>query len=250
MRRRAAVAVAGPLLLAALAASCGVGGDGGLQQINQDDLLGLDETTTSTTTTTTTTPASSVPVVESTAGATSTTIATESVALYFVDGTRLQPVTIDLAGTATPNRVVQALLTARPEGEIGIGLRTLLPEDLVNDVDAPGTGDATVDLATEAFNRIDPADQRTAIGQIVMTLVHRPGIGQVRFTLDGVAQRVPRRDGLQSEPGEGVAFNDYESLLDAVVDSTTTTETTVAPTTVPPTQPPVPPAATAPPAGP
>lgn len=231
---RRATAACGAALLVVLASSCGVASDGDLQSINQEDLLGLDETTTSTSTTTTTTstttPASSVPVVESTVGPTSTTIATESVALYFVDGTRLQPVTIDLAGTATPNRVIQALLTARPEGEIGIGLRTLLPEDLVNDVEAPGTGDATVDLATEPFNRIDPADQRTAIGQIVMTLVHRPGIGQVRFTLDGVAQRVPRRDGLQSEPGEGVSFNDYESLLDAVADATTTT---LPPTTAP-----------------
>lgn len=248
---RRVVSTGGAALLVALAASCGVGGDGRLEQINQDDLLGLDETTTSTTTTTTTTsPPLSVPTVDSTAGATSTTIATESVKLFFVDGRRLQPVTIDLAGTATPNRVIQALLTAPPEGEIGIGLRTLLPDDLVNDVDAPGTGDATVDLATEPFNRIDPADQRTAIGQIVMTLVHRPGIGQVRFTLDGVAQRVPRRDGLQSEPGEGVSFNDYESLLDLGGETTTTTETTTVPaTTATPLDAPLAPEPSAPPGG-
>jgi hypothetical protein len=237
---RRGVRVGAGLLSLVVATSCGVEGDGHLQQIDRDDLLGLDETTTSTTTTTTTTPVS-VTSPGTAAEVTSTTIATESVRLFFVDGTLLQPVTIDLAGTATPNRVIQALLTAQPEGEIGIGLRTLLPEDLVNDVDAPGTGDVTVDLATEAFNQIDPADQRTAIGQIVMTLVNRPGIGQVRFTLDGVPQRVPRRDGLQSEPGEGVSFLDYESLLDPGAGGSTTepaASTTALTTAVTPNEPP------------
>jgi hypothetical protein len=224
------------VLLVALVAACGIGTDSELQTINQDDLLGLDETTTSTSTTTTV-PDSVPAVVESTVAATSTTIATESVQLYFVDGTRLQPVTIDLAGTATPDRVVQALLAGRPLGEIGIGLRTLLPPGLVNSpvVDS-GAGFVIVDLATEPFNRIDPSDQRTAIAQIVMTLVSRPGIGQVQFTLDGVPLRVPRRDGLQSEPGEGVFRNDYESLLDAVDQPTTTVApvTTTVPVEAPP----------------
>ena len=237
MTRLVGLAVASVAFVVVVAA-CGVGGDAELQTIDQDDLLGLDETTT-TTTTTTVPPASSAPSESAPAG-TSTTIATqsESVALYFVDGTRLQPVTVDLAGTPTPNRVIQALLTARPSGEMGIGLRTLLPPGLVKGVDAPGTGEVTVDLAAEAFNRIDSADQRTAIGQIVMTLVNRPGIGQVRFTLEGVPQRVPRRDGLQSEPGGVVYFNDYESLLDAEVTATTVAPTTTAPVVTPPATPP------------
>jgi spore germination protein GerM len=239
MRRLVVAAAAAVVALGATA--CGVGGDSQLQTIDQEDLLGLDETTTTSTTSTTTPTSSSVPTVESTVAGTSTTIASESVSLYFVDGARLQPVTISLAGTATPSRVIQALLTSRPSGQLGIGLRTLLPPGLVNDVDAPGTGEVTVDLVGEAFNRIDPADQRTAIGQIVMTLVFRPGIGQVRFTLDGAPLRVPRGDGLQSEPGGAVSFNDYESLLDVTEVAVTTTETTPATrpvTTPPPTGPP------------
>ena len=51
----------------------------------------------------------------------------------------------------------------------GIGLRTLLPPDLVNSVIDTGEGFVTVDLAADAFARIDPADQRTAIAQIVLT---------------------------------------------------------------------------------
>ena len=217
------------------AASCGLGGDDQLQSIGQEDLLGLDETTTSTSSTTTLPPTAPV-VVESSVVATSTTIAAESVKLFFVDGTRLQPITVPLAGTASPRRVIEALLNGLPEGEIGIGLRTLLPPGLVNDVDAPGTGEAAVDLASEPFNQIDPTDQRTAIGQIVMTLVNRPGIGQVTFSLDGTPQRVPRRDGLQSEPGERVSLIDYESLLHPIEEPTTTTTTVPAlPPNAPPT---------------
>ena len=201
--RRLAATAAGAVLLVVLVASCGIGADSQLQTIDQDALLGLDETTTSTTSTTTI-PASVPAVVESTVAATSTTIATESVQLFFVDGTRLQPVTIDLAGTATPDRVVQALLAGRPLGEIGIGLRTLLPPGLVNSpvVDS-GAGYVTVDLATEPFNRIDPADQRTAIAQIVMTLVSRPGIGQVQLHARrrAAARPAPRRPAERARRG-------------------------------------------------
>ena len=108
-------------------------------------------------------------------------------------------------------------------GAVGIGLRTLLPEDLVNSVVESGTGYVTVDLAGEPFDLIDAADQRAAIAQIVLTLVSRPGVGQVQFTRDGELMRVPRRDGLQSDPGELVSRQDYESLLRTVESATTTT---------------------------
>ena len=108
-----------------------------------------------------------------------------------------------------------------PLGEAGIGLRSLLPPDLVNTVVPSGTGYVTVDLVGEEFQRIDPTDVRSAIGQLVLTLTERPGVGQVRFTLDGEPMRVPRIDGLQSEPGETVSRLDYASLLDTVESETT-----------------------------
>ena len=116
-------------------------------------------------------------------------------------------------------------MTALVDGEVlssdvGIGLRTLLPADLVNSVDESGTGYVTVDVAGEPFDQIDAADQRAAIAQIVLTLVGRPGVGQVQFTRDGELMRVPRRDGLQSEAGELVSRQDYESLLRTVESAT------------------------------
>ena len=226
------VAAAVAVVLGALAVGCDTGGDGGLQAIRGDDLQGLDETPTPSTTTTTSPtsqPATSAP------GPTSTTIVSETVELHFVDGNQLQPVRVELAAPVSPTRVIARLMQGPPEGDLGVGLRTLLPPGLVNfPVVDSGAGYVTVDLSGEAFALIDPADQRIAIGQIVMTLVNRPGIGQVVFTLDGEPLRVPRRDGLQSAPGEPVSKNDYITLLGTgEVTTTTVTETLPAPTTEP-----------------
>ena len=232
--KRLLALVAGALALALVTASCGVGGDDNLRQFNDDDLFGLNETTTSTSSTTSTT-APPVPSVRPTVEATTTTIVTESVQVYFLDGNRLQPVPRDLASPATPSRVIAALEAGPPTGPLGIGLRTLIPTvstdvpPLVNSVDPTNAGFASVDLAATAFSLIDPADQRAAIAQIVLTLVNRPGIGQVRFTLDGTPMRVPFREGLQSLPGEVVSMQDYESLLRDPGSTTTTATTTTAP---------------------
>jgi hypothetical protein len=237
MKRLLAV-LAGTLLLVVAGASCGAGGDDKLRRIDDADLFGLDETTTSTTASTTSSP----PSIQSTLVASSTTIiATESVQLYFLGGNQLQPVTIDLAAPATPSQVIAALLSGPPTGDLGIGLRTLLPAPtgtdppLVTSVIPSTAGYATVDLSARTFGLIDPADQRAAIAQIVLTLVNRPGIGQVRFTLDGRPVGVPRKDGLLSEPGEPVSLQDYESLLtDATPTTTSSTTTTTVPAPPPP----------------
>ncbi|MET0326142.1 MAG: GerMN domain-containing protein [Ilumatobacteraceae bacterium] len=233
MNRLAVMAVAAMIV----AASCSTSGNGELEQIDSADLFGLDETSTSTTTTTpTTVPTTVTPTssVEDTSGTTTTTtVATEQVDLYFVDGTQLAPVPVNLVRGPSPSRVVAALLAGPQGGPAGVGLRSKLPEDLVNTVVESGTGFVTVDMVGDAFQRIDPLDQRVAIGQLVLTLTERPGVGQVRFTLDGVGLRVPRLDGLQSEPGEAVSRQDYMALLDVAEPETTVI--TDAPT---PTEPP------------
>ena len=217
MNRLVAAAAGAVMVLVAVATSCSVSGDSQLEQIDSADLFGLDETSTSTTTTTTTVQTTVTPTttVAPTIGTTTTTVATELVDLYFVDGTRLAPVPVDLVRGPSPSRVVAALLAGPQGGPAGVGLRSKLPEDLVNTVVESGTGFVTVDMIEDAFQRIDPIDQRAAIGQLVLTLTERPGVGQVRFTLDGIPLRVPRLDGLQSEPGEAVSRQDYASLLDA-----------------------------------
>lgn len=230
---RCATVAAVATSLAVVAAGCGLTGDGEFQRIGSDDLAGLDETTTSTTTTTTIPPAVPSSVVETTLGGTSTTIATEPVELYFLDGDQLAPISINLARGPSVSRVLEVLEAGPPPGEVGIGLRSRVPRQLIATVSESG-GVASVDLAPAAFEGIEDIDQRIAIAQIVLTLTMRPGIGQVAFSLDGVALAVPGQDNVQTEPGDPVSREDYESLLleQGVQPDTTTIPPTAPPTTV------------------
>lgn len=240
MIRLLVVVVAGAALVTS---ACGVSGNGDLQQIGTDDLAGLDQTTTSTTTTTTTVVVVVVPTATAPQGSTSTmlpttsTVATEPVELYFVAGGALESVSQELTRGVSLYRVLTALESGPPPPDVGIGLTSDVPVGLIRNVPDSSTGVATVDLVGELFEDIPGGvEQRRAIAQIVLTLTQRPGVGQVRFTLDGEPLQVPKLGNVLSEPGEAVARIDYVSLLDQAEGSettdvpTTTTATTPAPT--------------------
>jgi hypothetical protein len=201
--------------LAVSVAACGLPGEGDLQEIDPTDLAGLDQTTTTSTTTSTTvaptTTVGSAPIE------TTTTIASEQVILYFLAASQLVPVTRTLTRPASLQQVLLALEAGPPSGDLGVGLESLLPRGLTNRVSEVG-GVATVDLSDDVFADIADGDQRAAIAQIVLTLTERPGVGQVRFTLDdGSAElQVPKRGGELSEPGEAVSELDFETLVDQV----------------------------------
>ena len=62
-----------------------------------------------------------------------------------------------------------------------------------------------------------------ALGQLVLTATARPGVGQVRFTLEGLPVQVPTADGtVTSDP---LSRDDYLALLppEDVASTTTTT---------------------------
>ena len=238
LRWRAIVTVV--VIGSTVAAACGVSGEGELQRIGSDDLAGLDQTTTTSSTTTTTIPPSTT-TINPTDEATTTTIATEPVQLYFLDGSRLVDISINLAGDPSASRVIAALEAGPPTDEVGIGLQTLLPPRLITSVAESGAGFATVDLASGPFeDGIQPRDQRLAIAQIVLTLTRRPGIGQVQFTLDGEPLTVPGRDNVQTEPGALVSRDDYRSLLLEPSAETETTPEPAPPTAAPPSTEPQP----------
>jgi spore germination protein GerM len=221
--------------LAALTGGCGINGGGDLRQIGSEDLAGLDQTTTSTTTTTTTT----IVPIDTAAGTTTTattssTIATEPVELYFVSGGMLESVTQDVFRDISLFGVLRALESGPPPPDIAVGLTSVLPIGLIRGVTESGTGVASVDLSGEIFENIEGDEQRQAIAQIVLTLTRRPGIGQVRFTLDGEDLQIPKRGNVLSEPGEPVSRLDYESLLEqADVSPTDPTATQTTPATAP-----------------
>jgi spore germination protein GerM len=234
VRRVAALAAA----ITALTGGCGIGGGGNLQQIRSEDLAGLDQTTTSTTTTTTTT--TTVPIDTSagttTSAATTSTVATEQIELYYVAGSVLESVTQEVFRGISPFGVLRALEAGPPPPDVNVGLTSVLPVGLTRGVTESGTGVATVDLVGEIFENIEGGDeQRQAIAQIVLTLTRRPGVGQVRFTLDGEDLPVPKRGNVLSEPGEPVSRLDYESLLDQADVSPSIPPTTMTTTTTPET---------------
>jgi spore germination protein GerM len=229
--RRVAVLAAA---ITAVAGGCGIGGGGNLQQIRSEDLAGLDQTTTSTTSTTTTTTTAPIDTAAgtTTSAATTSPVPTEQVELYYVAGSVLESVTQEVFRGISLFGVLRAL-ESPPPPDVAVGLTSVLPVGVTRGVIESGTGVATVDLVGDIFENIEGGDeQRRAIAQIVLTLTRRPGIGQVRFTLDGEDLPVPKRGNVLSEPGEPVSRSDYESLLDqadvspSIPPTTDTTATT------------------------
>jgi hypothetical protein len=218
--------------VALLGAACGVNDSGGAEQISPG--LGLDDTapTTTTSTTSTTIAAQSTLVTTPATSAASTTVVqTESVQLWFISGALLNPITLPLTYPATLDQVMVALQA----GPSGLGpatafLRTAVPASPRLVVRDNGNGTATVDLPASFFGNIQGEDQLRAIGQIVLTLTMRPGIGGVTFTVAGEPTAVILGNGEQSGKNQVVTRADYRSLTVSEPQSTTTS--TAAPTTV------------------
>ncbi len=215
---------AGPRVAPALVAlcwvlvACGVPtGEDSFSRLGSGEVpFRLAEPSTTTTTTTTTTLPTATTEVEApttTARQTTTTLALETVDFYFVSRGELQPVPRELPMGFGINQLASGLEAGPPAGTAGIGLETLVEEDLIVS-STEERGVVTVDLAPTVFDEIATSDLRRVIGQIVLTYTgNLRGVGQVTFTLAGEPIRVPRGDGLLSEPGEPLAFDDYGVLL-------------------------------------
>jgi spore germination protein GerM len=207
----------------ALVVACGVPESSDVRPIDPADVpFGLNETTT-TTTTTTLAPTTTRPLPETTvADATTTTTAAlestttvapvEPVTLFFLTGREVVPTQRSLLSPATPPQVLAALASGPPTGDEAAGLRTALPADMEMLVQVEA-GVATVDLPPTFIEDVPGSEQRLAIAQIVLTLTRRGGVGQVRFTLGGEPQQVPRGQGDITSPGGAVSCDDYENLL-------------------------------------
>ena len=145
---------------ALLAGACGVNGSGGAERITPG--LGLDDTapTTTSSTTTTTATRATVDTLASTSTTSTTPVQTESVQLWFISGTTLNPLTIPLTYPATLDQVMAALQS----GPAGLGpaasfLRTVVPAGPRLVARDNGNGIATVDLPANFFVNIQGADQ-------------------------------------------------------------------------------------------
>jgi hypothetical protein len=113
--------------------------------------------------------------------------------VYLVTNDRLVPVdrTVPVGGELTD---LLELVIDGPSGvEEELGITTALPAGTVGSA-REARGVAVVDLTAE-FGDIRSADQPLALAQIVYTLTAQPGIGAVRFTLEGQDVDVPLPDG-------------------------------------------------------
>jgi hypothetical protein len=203
-------------------AGCRIGGSDRVEEVDANLLSGLNEPTTSTTTmlpdtvpdtvapTSTTMPPG---VTSYSSPAPTTTVATEPLRLYFVEGSQLVPIEVDVPEDISVRSRLALLEDGPPATDAEAGVRTALVPGLITGMAIRGSRDATVDLDGEVFADVADADQRLMIGQIVLTLVDQPGIDRVGFTRDGEPLAVPLRNLALSQPGEAVDRGDYESLL-------------------------------------
>ena len=117
-----------------------------------------------------------------------------------------------LAPAASPQVLLNMLREGPTKGEVETGLRSALLGQNVARVVSVVAGTATVDLRA-AFSSLPSADQSLALAQLVFTLTGRPGVGQVRFTLEGQPTDVPLSNG--SLVRRRVSRDDYSGVAPA-----------------------------------
>jgi spore germination protein GerM len=209
-----------------VAVACGVPRTGEFETIERGNVpFDLANTTVPSTTTTTTTSTTLPDASSTTAASTSTTIPTEIVRLYFVAGRQVIPVEVPIARPASPPQVLSQLVAGPRFGEVGQGIRTVIPRNAEMAV-VVERGTATIDLPGSIFDDVPSRDLTLLFGQLVLTIGQLGGVGQVTFTLDGEPTGAVLADGSTTEAGALVTAGDYVGTLTG--EPPTTTSTTIA----------------------
>jgi hypothetical protein len=204
VRRR--LGILGAVLTVA-ATGCGIGGSDRVEEVDAGLLGGLNEPTS-----TTTAPVSSEPSTSSSTPGPTTTVETERIRLYFIQGSQLVSYDAEVPQDAELRRRID-LLDEVPAQLADAGVRTALLPDLVTGVARWGSDGVTVHLDSDQFAEIEDSDQRLMVGQLVLTLTDQPGIDRVDFTRDGDPLAVFLRDNTLGRPGQHVRKGDYDVLL-------------------------------------
>jgi spore germination protein GerM len=176
-----------------LCAGCGIPNDDAAKAIDDDDL-----------------PRSLVRS-ETTAEQTPTSEAGQPVFLFYIDGVRLVVVAEEMPPDPSLRAVINRLAKGPSDLVAAQGFRSALSAGEAIASVSLERGVALVDLS-ESFAQTPVSDQVLGLGQIVLTATSRPGVGQVRFTLEGQPVEVPRADG--SSGTDAVSRDDYIELLD------------------------------------
>ncbi len=135
--------------------------------------------------------------------------------VFFVRGAALAPVERRTRATTTA-AALELLVEGPSRAEVGTGIRTALPPEVVGVDEVLPDGVATVSV-TRGFTGITGGNQLLAVAQIVWTLTDLPTVITVRFVVEGTPVEVPTDGGLTDRP---VGRDDYRSVTPA--DPTTT----------------------------
>jgi spore germination protein GerM len=128
---------------------------------------------------------------------TTTVAAGKDAEVFFVSGDRLIAVDRSVAADADLEDLLGQVIAGPTEVEQTLGITTAVPAGSLTSVDT-SRGIAEVELSS-SFGDIRSGDQIMALGQIVYTLTGQPGIGGVRFTVNGEPVTVPLSDDEQSD---------------------------------------------------
>ncbi|MCD9622905.1 GerMN domain-containing protein [Rhabdothermincola salaria] len=132
-----------------------------------------------------------------------------SICLVRTDG-QLVSIPRDFAPNPSLSEVLGALGDPPTDAERTLGLSTAISDDAVVNEVRTSAGVANVDLGAGVVEG-SARNQLAAVAQIVCTLTQQPGIGQVRFLVDGVNVEVARGDG--STTADAVSRRDYATVM-------------------------------------
>ena len=131
--------------------------------------------------------------------------------IYLLTKDRLVAVDRSVSEDASLSDLLAQVITGPTEVEQSLGITSAVPAGTLASVDT-SRGIAEVDL-TSSFGDIRSREQLLALGQIVYTLTGQPGIGGVRFTVEGKDVKVPLADGtLSADP---LSRDDFKALAPA-----------------------------------
>ncbi|MCU1370963.1 MAG: hypothetical protein JWO77_2157 [Ilumatobacteraceae bacterium] len=128
--------------------------------------------------------------------------------VYLLSEDRLVPVTRSVDDDAALDDLLTQVITGPTEVEQSLGITTAVPAGTLASVDT-SRGIAEVDL-TSSFGDIRSGEQILALGQIVYTLTGQPGIGGVRFTVEGKEVKVPLSEGSPND--DPLSRDDFEAI--------------------------------------
>ncbi|WP_138760221.1 GerMN domain-containing protein [Modestobacter altitudinis] len=132
---------------------------------------------------------------------------TADVQVYFVRGTRLEPVVRSATAEDLPTSL-EALVAGPGRAEVLAGLRTAIAPETEPTLTSLPDGTVQVDLPRE-LTGLTGGNQLLAFAQLVWTLTDVPPVRAIRFTSVGAPVEVPTDSGLTGEP---VDRADYASV--------------------------------------